>query len=79
MALSLFTATDPFTEVRGIQNQLDTLFNNFFTTHSPSSALSNNQVLSGLWRPNVDVKETPDALLIHAELPGLKKEGILHT
>jgi HSP20 family protein len=39
-----------------------------------------NELLSqgggGLWKPNVDVKETDKCIHVHAELPGVKKEDI---
>ncbi|MDX8406986.1 MAG: Hsp20/alpha crystallin family protein [Mariprofundaceae bacterium] len=31
---------------------------------------------SGLWAPSVDIRETNDALLIQAELPGIEKKDI---
>ncbi len=31
---------------------------------------------TGQWAPAVDIRETDDALLVHAELPGIAKEDI---
>lgn len=30
----------------------------------------------GVWMPAVDIRETDDAIVVHAELPGIKKEDI---
>jgi len=71
MSLSFFTRDDPYAEI-------DSLFNNYLYSRPPSSAPSRSQQQpsSLLWRPQVDVRETENALVVHAELPGLKKEDI---
>jgi HSP20 family protein len=43
----------------------------------PSNALASRDSESvALWRPVVDIKETDKDFLIHADLPGMKKEDI---
>ncbi|HEX4952976.1 MAG TPA: Hsp20/alpha crystallin family protein [Thermoanaerobaculia bacterium] len=37
---------------------------------------SGEELTTRNWMPAVDVKETPEAFMIHAELPGLTKEDI---
>jgi len=45
--------------------------NRFFTT--PSSVSGSNKFD---WTPKIDVKETDNAFIMHAELPGMKKDDI---
>jgi len=47
-------------------------------TSNPSSALTPkvNRAAGSIWRPVVDVRETDKDIIVHAELPGLKKDDI---
>lgn len=78
MSLSVFRV-DPFQEMKHIHRQMDSLFNGFLST--PTTQDNNNNTLSAQssrsWIPSVDVRETQDSIVMHAELPGMKKEGIL--
>ena len=58
---------DPFASL----NRLESHFNELFGDGSTRPWL---QASGGNWRPAVDVLESKDAHLIHAELPGMNKE-----
>ncbi len=70
--LPFFGARDPF---------FTPFFDRFFDLDPfRSEALASSEELSkGNWLPAVDVKETADAYVVHAELPGLSKEDIQVT
>lgn len=62
---------DPFREMAGLQHSINKLFDeNFRLWRSPEGPL-----MQGGTFP-VDIKETPEAVLIKAELPGMNKEDI---
>ena len=61
----------PSTEMRRLQREIDSLFDNFFPTRYEEG---NNEGVA--WSPRVDLAETDDAYFIHADVPGLKKEDI---
>ena len=56
---------DPFRELTSIQNELNRLFGRTF---APEGA---EQQRDAAWTPPVDVSETEDRFVIHAELPGV--------
>jgi len=62
---------NPLTRYEPLAGQLDTIFNDFFR---PAFVLDNRTGDAG--RLRVDVKETGDAYLVDAEIPGVKKEDI---
>lgn len=69
-------------EFRRFDNMMRRFENEFERSILPTSVLSGETVPAGAasltpWRyPALDVVETPDAVEVHAELPGLKKEDI---
>ena len=65
MSLSLWNRVDPFFGY----DDMDRFFNT-------SLARTGGTGENALWKPSVDVKETDKEYLIHAELPGVKKEDI---
>jgi HSP20 family protein len=70
MALSLFNDpffTSPFAELQRLQNEMNQLFN---------QSLSASQGSRDVWRPAMDIKERDGNVIIHAELPGVKKENV---
>ena len=62
---------NPLIRNEPLANQLEGLFNELFR---PAFVLDSNRVETA--RIRVDVKETPDAYTVHAEIPGVKKEDI---
>ena len=62
----------PFLEVARIQSEINQLFDNL-------SDLEQTAADGGGWIPNVDVIETSDELLVHAELPGVAADGLSVT
>ena len=53
---------------------LDRLFNRAFTDFL--APLANEEVSNRGFIPAVDIRETPEALLVQAELPGMTKEDV---
>lgn len=54
----------PWTEMNRLARELDTMF-------TPGWTQSND-----LWAPPVDVEETPDEIVLTAELPGMSRDDI---
>lgn len=63
MSLSLWNDTNPWSEMRRLESEMDKLF-------SIQPSQNNQQVW---FRPALDIKETETEYKIHAELPGLEK------
>ena len=59
---------DPFRDLMSIQNELNRLFSRTFggETEGPR----------GAWVPSVDVYETGDRFVVHAELPGVSADQV---
>jgi HSP20 family protein len=60
---------DPFRDVVSLQERMSRAFNDLYG-HSGS------EDLSGRWTPAVDIYESPEALVLKAELPDVKREDI---
>lgn len=58
----------PFQELEELQSTLNRLLGDITTTPFPTEA--------GQWVPAVDIRETDDALIIQAELPGIDKKDV---
>ena len=54
----------PMSEMNRLAREMDALFGNGWTQSSD------------LWAPPVDVEETPDEIVLTAELPGMSREAI---
>ena len=68
MSLSLWNSwISPFDELKQMQRDIDQLF------ERRTVPTGNN---NALWRPTCDIRETEKEFLVHAELPGVKKEDI---
>ncbi len=61
----------PMRDLYNIQNDLDRFVNDFFQ-NEPERGVRNG----GVWSPAVDISETENALMMTAEIPGMKKEDI---
>jgi HSP20 family protein len=59
---------EPVRELNTLQNEMNRLFNTFFDAPAPS-----NTALSGQrrWVPAMDLTETGEEFVLHADLPGL--------
>lgn len=77
--------SDPWVEMKRMQREMDNLFGvaqlqqqqRLQNSSAPSStALATSTPATNLWRPLCDVKETEKEIVVHAELPGVKKEDI---
>jgi HSP20 family protein len=60
---------NPFAEMRRMQDEMSRLFD-------PGFPFENGEFASASWVPAVDIEETPEALRVIAELPGMKREDI---
>ena len=61
---------DPFAEMTQLREQVNNLFD------QPLAWSGREPFATGMWAPAVDIEEKPDAIIVHAELPGLKPEDI---
>jgi len=73
MSLSLWNDpffNDPLFEVRRMQRDMDRLWSSLSTPSFGESPVCQ------YWRPNVDIREMDNNIVIHAELPGLNRNDI---
>lgn len=61
---------DPFADMAQLREQVNRLFEQSLTR------AGREPVSTRTWAPMVDIEETADALVLHAELPGIKPEDI---
>lgn len=57
-------------EAFGVEREIDNLINRFWGDVAPPNGQGN------AWYPSVDVEETENTFVVHAELPGVKREDI---
>jgi len=62
-------AWDPFREMSPMREDMERIFDSMLGRHQRER----EQVL---WAPAIDVEETSEAMIIRAELPGMKREEI---
>jgi HSP20 family protein len=60
---------EPFRGISTLQDQFNRLFNESFRSHSEESALT-------AWAPAVDIYETPNELVVKADLPEVNEKDI---
>jgi HSP20 family protein len=63
---------DPLKNVAALQDRINRLFNEAFA----SSKDFEDEVGISAWRPAVDIYDTDNAIVIKAELPGIKKDYV---
>jgi HSP20 family protein len=63
---------DPFKEVTTLQERINRLFEDAF----PRAREREEDLTPGAWRPAVDIYEGGNAVVLKAELPGIKKEDV---
>jgi len=87
--MSLFAFSDPWYDLHDMQRTMDRLMDHLNGNQNelvgPAKSASDNekataplrrQVQLSRWTPQVDVKETENTFVVHAELPGCNKEDI---
>ena len=60
---------------RDFSNEIDRFFGDFWQSDFP--AFFSNREMT--WTPRMDVKESEDAYILHADLPGLKQNDVKIT
>ncbi len=67
---------DPFRERMGIGDSISGLFDDFFNER-PTLAGRSMRSDTGLgWTPAVNIRETDDALIVYAGLPGVERDDV---
>jgi HSP20 family protein len=61
---------DPFQELMGIQDRMNQLFRGNFAGYGDDT------LTSGAWAPAVDIYETPEAIEMTFEIPGVNQKDI---
>jgi HSP20 family protein len=80
MALSLRGTYDPFDDLRRMQHEMNRVFEQSLLGPVGGGTMTKAGDITGsLWSPRCDVKETDNEYLIHAELPGVKKEDLKYV
>jgi len=60
----------PSTEMRGLQREIDRLFDQFFPVKA------NGEVDTTVWTPRTDMLESGDAYIVRLDVPGMAKEEL---
>jgi HSP20 family protein len=64
---------DPFDEFTTLRRSMDRLFDDFFTTRSPSGR---RELVTAGWEPAVEMFETDHDVVIRAELPNIDPKQV---
>lgn len=63
---------DPFRNVAALQDRINRMFDESFS----STGDIDDEINMCDWKPTVDIYETDEAIILKAELPGIKKEDV---
>jgi HSP20 family protein len=64
---------DPFRDVMTLQERMNHLFDHALSrTHADDK----EGLTASMWSPSVDIFETPDSIVMKAELPGVSRDNI---
>jgi len=63
---------DPFRNVAALQDRINRIFDESFSRTSDID----DDISMSAWKPLVDIYETDEAIILKAELPGIKKEDV---
>jgi HSP20 family protein len=63
---------DPFRDLETIQSQMNKLFDSSLVKWTDRDT----GLLEGAWSPAVDIYDSKDAVMVRADMPGMKKEEI---
>jgi HSP20 family protein len=61
---------EPFRELSSIRRQMDRLWDSFF---------EREEAPAGLWAPEIDISETPEEILVKADVPGIDQKDLSVT
>lgn len=64
------SAVDPFRDLSDVQSEMNRLFDSFFGRSTQAG------VPERVWAPAVDMYETKEALVLTAELPGIREKDV---
>jgi HSP20 family protein len=75
------TAQSPFAMMRQLSREMDRLMDSFFergfgSLLSESSSPDEEWEPRALWTPQIDVQQRNDAVVVRADLPGVRKEDV---
>jgi len=63
---------DPFRNVAALQDRINRIFDESFSR----TADVDDDISMSAWKPSVDIYETDEAIILKAELPGIKTEDV---
>lgn len=63
---------DPFRNVAALQDRINRMFEDSFS----QTGMKNDELSTHTWKPNVDIYEVDDGIIIKVDLPGVKKEDV---
>jgi HSP20 family protein len=69
------SSTSPFSLVRRLSEDMDRLFDNFFGATPMRWGNWRTEAATGMW-PEIEIYHAGDKLVIHADVPGLKKDDV---
>jgi HSP20 family protein len=71
-AIMTIAKWDPFRNVAALQDRINRIFDESFSR----TADVDDDISMSAWKPSVDIYETDEAIILKAELPGIKKEDV---